>query len=592
MREIPIASAEADDNGSYLSRGSVKQHYTYTENGSVTAHRSTNGAWYVNVKRSKEYQKEYVDTSHVYELTRMYRTSKHNPDFSRTMAFVRALSETDPRPFYLVIYRWSKEGQGPKDFVHPRHGNAQNPNTGAYFKKDPKFIADVDELLQAGLSTERVYCKMTKKNPSSLSETITNPKLIDNRKCAGKKEANQLKKSSCDHSEAEALIASLQSLQLVNSVTFNKEQYISVNYLPSMLNDLNRFCVLGNSILRVDTTFELVDGLWLTDTTYTNTALIDAKGKHPEFPGPSFWHFKKTRESYRRFAGELVIAQPSLQGLQRIGHDLDQALAKGMTDIFKDAKQLYCTQHMQERDAAQLHSMGCNHSNKQSILADIYGSQNDIVYQDGLADSDDDGDFLAKLESLKSVWEEKVPGFHAWFTKNRSSYFTENLVMSARAELGIEGRFYTNGLELKHKLQKKALKESEVPKEVHPVTEELQNWSQEFLVEELRALRGLGKYRFAPGFDHFQIDPVRWNRWSNDRQVQHAQAFRHFVPKSYDQYKKPSAAGYKAPPQAKKRRVRLPEPELFQERTPVEQSKAVSPLVLSKTSNSSNWQVS
>ena len=50
-----------------------------------------------------------------------------------------------------------------------------------------------------------------------------------------------------------------------------------------MLNNLFKFCVLGNAILRVDTTFELVDGLWLTDTTYTNEALVDLKGKHPEY---------------------------------------------------------------------------------------------------------------------------------------------------------------------------------------------------------------------------------------------------------------------------------------------------------------------
>lgn len=64
-----------------------------------------------------------------------------------------------------------------------------------------------------------------------------------------------------------------------------------------MVNDLYRFCVNGNLVLRVDTTFELVEGLWLTDTTYTNKALIDLKGKNPEFPGPSLWHFFVRPES-------------------------------------------------------------------------------------------------------------------------------------------------------------------------------------------------------------------------------------------------------------------------------------------------------
>ena len=46
----------------------------------------------------------------------------------------------------------------------------------------------------------------------------------------------------------------------------------------------------------------------------------------------------------------------------------------------------------------------------------------------------------------------------------------ECLVMDARKSLGIEGCFYMNGLELKHKLQKKRLSEANFPKEVYAVT--------------------------------------------------------------------------------------------------------------------------
>ena len=84
--------------------------------------------------------------------------------------------------------------------------------------------------------------------------------------------------------------------------------------------------------------------------------------------------------------------------------------------------------------------------------------------------------------------------------------------MSARKRLGIEGRFYTNGLELMHKLQKKRLREGEIPNEVAHVSEELQKWSEEFYIEEARAIRGLGKYRLAPGYDHFHVDSNKWNR--------------------------------------------------------------------------------
>ena len=105
MREIPISSAEADDNGAYISKGSAKQCYSYNVSGSTTAHKSENGAWYVKVKEGKMYTRRYIPESEVYELTRLYRTSKNNPDFSRTIATVRACNQHETKPHYLVMYR-------------------------------------------------------------------------------------------------------------------------------------------------------------------------------------------------------------------------------------------------------------------------------------------------------------------------------------------------------------------------------------------------------------------------------------------------------------------------------------------------------
>jgi len=173
-------------------------------------------------------------------------------------------------------------------------------------------------------------------------------------------------------------------------------------------------------------------------------------------------------------------------------------------------------------------------------MADIYGSQSDVLLQSGLADAEDEHDFDVKLDSLKSVWDKAAPGFQEWFPKNRAQQFKESLIMSARKRLDIEGRFYTNGLELKHKLQKKRLREGKIPNKVACVSEELQTSSEEFYIEEARAIRGLGKYCLAPGYDHYHVDPTKWNHWSPERQSQHVNSFREFVPKSYDSYKKPS----------------------------------------------------
>ena len=50
-----------------------------------------------------------------------------------------------------------------------------------------------------------------------------------------------------------------------------------------------------------------------------------------------------------------------------------------------------------------------------SIMADIYGSQNAVLFQTGLVDADDEEDFDIKFQSIESVWERKVTGFRYWF---------------------------------------------------------------------------------------------------------------------------------------------------------------------------------
>ena len=62
--------------------------------------------------------------------------------------------------------------------------------------------------------------------------------------------------------------------------------------------------------------------------------------------------------------------------------------------------------------------------------------------------------------------------------------------MAAREKHGISNRFTTNGLELKHRLQKKHLSENDVPKEITSVTKQLYEWSMNYFKEARRAIRG------------------------------------------------------------------------------------------------------
>ena len=51
-----------------------------------------------------------------------------------------------------------------------------------------------------------------------------------------------------------------------------------------MLIDMHKFCVWASSTWTNDTTFQVADKLWLTDSSPENETLLDENGKHPTFP--------------------------------------------------------------------------------------------------------------------------------------------------------------------------------------------------------------------------------------------------------------------------------------------------------------------
>lgn len=83
--------------------------------------------------------------------------------------------------------------------------------------------------------------------------------------------------------------------------------------------------------------------------------------------------------------------------------------------------------------------------------------------------------------------------------------------------------------------------------------------------EAIKALRGIGKYRLAPGYDQFYVDPIRYLRWSSERKREHAEIFFAYVPACSETFSRPSNAGLKSNPNKKRRRDQN-EPEVFCDR--------------------------
>ena len=89
-------------------------------------------------------------------------------------------------------------------------------------------------------------------------------------------------------------------------------------------------------------------------------------------------------------------------------------------------------------------------------MVDIYGSQNEVLLQEGLEDAIDEDGFIAKLASLKPAWKVIAPGYFIVGSKIIVQKFSLN-ALAAREKHSIKQHLYPNALDAKHRLQKKAL---------------------------------------------------------------------------------------------------------------------------------------
>ena len=70
--------------------------------------------------------------------------------------------------------------------------------------------------------------------------------------------------------------------------------------------------------------------------------------------------------------------------------------------------------------------------------------------------------------------------------------------------------------------------EDEVPKEI--VSKALKTWIQSYYSEVRPTVRGLCKYRLAPEFLNFYVEPAMSVQWSKERRGQHYEALLRCIP--------------------------------------------------------------
>lgn len=90
--------------------------------------------------------------------------------------------------------------------------------------------------------------------------------------------------------------------------------------------------------------------------------------------------------------------------LVAIGTDREEALSSAFLSVFPRTMHLQCSLHKRENLMCKLCELKVNEMEATNILSDIFGSQIDDTYFEGLIDSVDYKDFMKKVEMLRVKW--------------------------------------------------------------------------------------------------------------------------------------------------------------------------------------------
>ena len=305
--------------------------------------------------------------------------------------------------------------------------------------------------------------------------------------------------------------------------------------------------------------------LWVTDTSYHNQRSVRTNTrKHPVLLGSLFFHFTKDVTTFPQFALEIKI-HGITKDIRKVVADLEKVIWQGFKQIFPISKPLYCVGQLQERDKKKIEKLlSKTHSNaaekkkaKSEIFNDLYGVREGGTYENGLAESGNENDFLTKLNSLEKIWESLCPGFFEWFVLKRKQKIIESVIVSARDGINLDGLHYQNDIESIHFAEK--MRQYFSKKSVNEFIESFESFCNR---QDQRAFCGSRSISVATEYEKFKVDSVQWRRWSMKKRQEHVKRFHNYRENLADAYKKPRNSGRKPGAYARSKRPnKEPDPD-------------------------------
>ena len=317
-------------------------------------------------------------------------------------------------------------------------------------------------------------------------------------------------------------------------------RHVSIDSSPScvlttdaQLANIQRFCnVPGEAcVLGIDPTFNL-GKFYVTVTTYTYLH-VENRISHlsPTFFRPMFVHTEKTYEAYYHFFFTLLKLEPRIRDIIAVGTDGEQAIVKSLEALFPDSLiHLRCFVHMRDNIRRKLSDMLLPQSMQNTILHDIFGSQQGTVYTNGLIDAMSNSEFEQNLDTLKSKWNElelsihpnSPPEFHKWLLRNEAHIMKESMISSVRqaAGLGCPPAIYTTNRN--ESMNKVAKTQADHQRSTWvQLTNNMFDLVNDQLQEIEKAVHGMGEYRFKSQYKHLELDSSKRFMMSPQQRQKH-----------------------------------------------------------------------
>ena len=346
-----------------------------------------------------------------------------------------------------------------------------------------------------------------------------------------KYERQKVRKKS-DVDEMATLLQMAKEKQYIRNLQWTPEPRMVV-LTDNVLQDVVDSCTNPEKFtpFTIDTTFN-VGSFYVTTTTYKHLKLIDHRtGKHPSLPGPALFHRRQDTGQFLYFAQTLQEVNNDVADILAIGSDRFKGYSNGFASVCPVARVIVCKKHAEDDIDRKLTSLGISGKSRDDFMRDIFGRES--TKEKGLIDSLSEEEFDSKLLKLRQKWEKREmearstskPEFVHHFDVYVAQEMKEKMILSVRRQAGLGDEFFfDNASESINHRYKVSIRNEKAT--CDPTGSRGLNCSMaeagtiyHNMLEQTRrnihrAVIGLGPYRLAPSFSHYQISPTAWTQMS------------------------------------------------------------------------------